>query len=167
MKKIYLLLTALVLSFTFNTASAQGNIGLGLRFTPDGAGFSGKFFMDRNWAFEAQLNAGGIFGLEGESFNAVGLFEYHIMLPDPNWRIFLGAGFHFGAWDHRWYNENKRLWRDSEPIFGIDGVGGVEYKFSNMPLALSLDFKPAVNFVSDVAFFPHNIIGFGARFYIR
>lgn len=64
------------------TVKAQdgADVGLGLRATPDGGGFTGKFFLDPNWAIEAQLNAGGVFS--DPSFAAVGLIEYHIYLPD-------------------------------------------------------------------------------------
>ena len=73
MKKVLLVLSGLILSIGLsqNAIAQKGQTGLGLRLSPDGAGFTGKFFMDRNLAFEGQLNAGGVFGGEGESFNAV------------------------------------------------------------------------------------------------
>jgi hypothetical protein len=173
MKKVLLLLTGLLLSFGFSyKAQAQGSrTGLGLRLSPDGAGFTGKFFVDRNLAVEAQLNAGGVFGGvfggEGESITAAGLLEYHIPLPDPSWRVFFGGGAHIGSWDRgRRYREGR--WEDNDEfIFGIDGIGGVEYVFKRVPIGLSADFKPAINLVSDVDFFPHNMFGVAARFYLR
>lgn len=136
---------------------AQNDIALGLRATPDGGGFTGKFFLDHNFAFEGQLNGAGLY--DGNSVTVVGLMEYHIDLPAPGWRIFFGAGIHFGVWDHYYYYDDRG-------IFGIDAVGGVEYRFSHIPLGLSADFKPAVNFVPDAEFFPHNIVGVAARFYL-
>ena len=171
MKKVLLVLSGLILSIGLsqNAIAQKGQTGLGLRLSPDGAGLTGKFFMDRNLAFEGQLNAGGVFGGEGESFNAVGLLEYHIPLPDPSWRVFFGGGLHVGVWDHgnsRFTSEGK--YRDgSEGIFGIDGIGGVEYVFKSVPIGLSADFKPAINLLSEVDFFPHNMFGVSARFYIR
>ncbi len=171
MKSILLVLSTLILSIGLsnNVFAQPGQTGLGLRLTPDGGGFTGKFFLDRNVAFEAQLNAGGVFGGEGESFNAVGLLEYHIPLPDPSWRVFFGGGVHVGVWDrdNRRYSSDGRYREGSEPIFGIDGIGGVEYVFKSVPIGLSADFKPAINFLSDVDFFPHNMFGMSARFYIR
>jgi len=172
MKKICLFAIGLMITmFTVTNVNAQGSsVGLGLRLTPDGGGFTGKFFIDRNLAIEAQLNAGGVLGWEdGTSFNAVGLLEYHIYLPRPEWRLYFGGGAHAGAWNHsdRLYNpETGRYSDNSEAIFGIDGVGGVEYVFRRVPIGLSADFKPAINFLSNVSYFPHNMFGISARFYL-
>jgi hypothetical protein len=147
-------------------SALNSNVGLGVRLTPDGGGFTGKFFLNKYIAIEAQLNAGGIFQFEGESFNAVGLVEYHIVLPDPSWRIFFGGGLHTGVYDRGAYWDKKGVYRDGgRPLFGIDAVGGVEYAFKKIPLGLSADLKPAINFAPDVDFFPHNIFGVAARFY--
>ncbi len=161
-----ILLTGLMISAP---ASAQpGRTGLGLRLSPDGAGFTGKFFVDRNLAIEAQLNAGGAFAGDGQSVTAVGLLEYHIPLPDPSWRVFFGGGAHMGTWDHRYKAyEGRHDQHDREFIAGIDGVGGVEYLFKKIPLGLSADFKPAINLASEVDFFPHNMFGISARIYLR
>ena len=170
MKKGLLLLSAILFSVcaAFQADAQAGRTALGLRMTPDGGGFTGKFFVDRNLAIETQLNAGGVFGGEGESVTAVGLLEYHIPLPDPSWRVFFGGGAHIGSWDRgRRYRENRFDDDDNKFIFGIDGIGGVEYVFKTVPIGLSADFKPAINLVSDVDFFPHNMFGFSARFYLR
>lgn len=170
MKKVLTLVAGAIMSIaSITAANAQSNdVALGLRATPDGGGFSAKFFVDRNLAIETQLNAGGLIGLEGTSATVVGLLQYHISLPDPSWRIFFGGGAHFGVWDHDYrYNTEGRFDADGkEGIFGIDGVGGVEYVFKNAPIGLSADFKPAINLASEVDFFPHNMFGFGARYYI-
>lgn len=172
MKKICLFITMMIFSLvlTQDSFARTGDIGLGLRATPDGGGFTGKFFIDRNLAIEGQMNAGGVLGWEdGTSFNAVALIEYHIYLPNPDWRIFFGGGMHAGVWNHngRAYNyETGRYDADNEGIFGIDGIGGVEYRFRKIPLGLSADLKPAINFVRDVNYFPHNMFGLSARFYL-
>ncbi|MGN6567196.1 MAG: hypothetical protein ACTHJ0_04550 [Flavipsychrobacter sp.] len=161
MRKVFLQISVLLLSMlSFSTAKAQmtSPIALGLRATPDGGGFTGKFYMNDNMAIEAQLNGGGVI-VGSPSFAAVGLFEYHIIMPDPSWRIFFGGGIHFGSWDR---NDDN----NPEGIFGIDGIGGVEYIFKNIPLGLSADLKPAINFVSTPDFFPNNFFGVAARFYL-
>lgn len=155
---------------SFSSNAQRGDASIGIRATPDGAGFKGKVYATNHLAFEGQLNAGGIVGLEGESFNGVVLVEGIIPLPDPSWRLFFGGGFHAGAWDNgRWYHEGDGVWYNDrpEPIFGMDGIGGVEYVFENIPLSLSADIKPAVNFVSSPRFFPHNMVGFSANYYFK
>lgn len=154
------------------TAQAQtGNAGIGVRATPDGGGFTGRFMVADHLAFEAQLNAGGIYALPGESFTAVALLEGVIPMPDPSWRLFFGGGLHGGVWDNgRWYNDRTDAWVNDrpEPIIGIDGIGGVEYLFKNIPLGLSADIKPAVNFTGNgPEFFNHNLAGVSARYYFR
>ena len=43
------------------------------------------------------------------------------------------------------------------------GVLGLDYKFANIPLNLSLDWKPELNLVTDINFEPA-AVGFTARF---
>ncbi len=165
MKRIMLFLAAVLI--TTSGFAQRGSSALGLRATPDGGGLTGKFYISKHLAFEGQLNAGGIMGLEGQSFNAVALLEGHIYFPDPSWRMFLGGGLHTGVWDrgYRYVSSEGRYMDDNRAIFGIDAIGGVEYVFKRIPLGLSLDIKPAVNFVSEAEFFSHNMFGASARFY--
>jgi hypothetical protein len=172
MKKIILTLATFMAAFcTGNEANAQnGNVSLGMRATPDGGGFTAKFYASKAVAIETQLNAGGIFGGDGESFNLVGLAEYHIFMPDPSWQIYLGGGLHGGVWNRdgvrRWDGDSFYWDNDTDPIFGIDAIGGVEYKFKRIPLSLSADMKPAINFVPEPDAFWHNFVGISARFHI-
>ncbi|MBL7684211.1 MAG: hypothetical protein JNK00_12700 [Flavipsychrobacter sp.] len=172
MKKLLLFFgMALVCALNGQIASAKGGkAGLGLRATPDGGGFTAKLFFDKYLAFEGQLNAGGINGgWGGPSFNAVGLLTYHIILPDPSWRIFMGGGVHAGVWDRGWryVSSEGRYMDDNRGILGVDGIGGVEYVFKKIPLGLSADIKPAINFLSEAEFFSHNMVGLSARFYFK
>lgn len=170
MKKLMLSLgTALMV---FSTVEAQAQSGaIGLRATPDGGGFTGKAYMSRYLAFEGQLNFGGLLSLPGESFTAVALLEAHIPLPDPSWRLIFGGGLHGGVWDNgRWYRYRDEVWIDdrAQPIFGVDAIGGVEYIFKNIPLGLSADIKPAINFTGGgPEFFNHNVFGLSARYVFR
>ncbi len=163
---LFTVISGLVLMST--GAFAQRVTGIGVRATPDGAGFNLKTGLSKHLAFEGQLNAGGILGLEGESFNAVGLLEFQIPLPDNSWQIFFGGGIHGGVWDRAvWerYSDGRIFTNRAEPIFGFDGIGGVSYSFKKTPLGLSADIKPAVNvFSSGPDFFPHNMFGLTARY---
>lgn len=171
MKRITTIFAALFL-LSATTVSAQYNhTGIGLRATPDGGGFNIKTLLAPHLAFEGQLNVGGVFGLAGESFTAVALLEANIPLPDNSWRLFFGGGLHAGSWNNgRWYNYRDDRWitNRAQPIIGIDGIGGVEYNFKNIPLGLSADIKPAINFTGNgPEFFNHNMFGATARYYFR
>lgn len=170
MKKVILTLATMIAAVCSMYAQ-NGKVSLGLRATPDGGGFTAKFYTGHNWAIETQLNAGGIFAGEGQSATIVGLAEYNIYFPDPSWQVYFGGGMHAGMWDH----DGRRVWNgdyyytdyNAEGIFGLDAIGGVEYKFKKIPLSLSADMKPAINLVEDTRFFSHNIMGVSARFHIR
>ncbi len=172
MKRLNFLLVVISLLF-LSTANVSGQVtgfGLGLRGTSDGGGVSGKFFLDRNWAIEGQINGSqgsGYIDNDGASVVAVGLFEYNFILPDPSWRIFVGPGLHVGTWDRYddgyYYSDSRKT--GVQGIFGIDGIVGVEYVFKPVPIGIAMDLKPAVNFVRDVTFFPNNFFGVSARYY--
>jgi len=163
------IITTALLTISSALYAQKGSGAIGLRATPDGGGFTIKAFMSPHLAFEGQMNVGNIYG--GESFTAVALLEGHIVMPDPSWRVILGGGLHGGVWDNgRWYRQSEGVWvyDRPEPIFGIDAIGGAEYVFKKIPLGLSADIKPAVNFTSrGPEFFSHNMFGLAARYYFR
>ena len=153
------LLLLILLSFcgkaqTYRTAG-------GLRLSPDGFGLSGKQFLDRGLALESVVSVGGLTLFEGKSITLTGLVEYHIPFPDPQLRLFFGGGAHGG------YLEHRSIYNKDEGIFGFDGIGGIEYLFRKAPLGLSLDFKPAINFLRDVDYLPHNNIGIAIRYLLQ
>jgi hypothetical protein len=166
-----LILTLLTMLAALGSMYAQnGKVALGFRATPDGGGFTGKFYGNKHMAVEAQLNAGGVFGGEGQSVTLVGLLEHHFYMPDPSWQIFIGGGAHMGVWDHdgrrTWNGDNYYNDYSREGIFGLDAIGGVQYKFKRIPLSLSADMKPAINLVAEPDIFWHNWMGLSARFHI-
>ena len=155
MRKVFMFLIAMM-TLGITGAHAQ-KAGIGIRFSPDGIGGTGKVFISRNVALEGMLNAGGIFNNRANSVVAVGLVEYHIPI-EAGWRLYVGAGGHIGSWDA--YRH-----RDSKLIAGLDGIFGVEYLFRSAPLAFSLDVKPAINLVPEVEWFGHNVLGLGLKVY--
>jgi hypothetical protein len=153
---------ALLISIiVFLPALAQpGRTGIGLRGSIDGAGMTAKYFLDRGFAIEGQLNAGGLRAFDGQSLYTCVMMEYHLQLPFPAFRLYFGGGLHAGIWTNR----KEQLYKD-EGIFGLDGVGGIEYMFSRVPIGLSGDLRPSINYVQEVEFLPHNIVGVSLRYY--
>ena len=128
------------LIFYFLTVQAQDyQTGIGLR-----AGFqqglSVKNFVGDRSAFE------GILSTRWRGFQVTGLFELHRTFPDVdrlNW--YYGFGAHVGFW-----NGEYPSWGEpgtSYTIVGIDGILGMEYTFEEVPVNLSLDWKPAFNII--------------------
>ena len=167
MKNTHILLSVLfIVLFSAGTALAQDDesvppFSIGIRATPDGAGITGKYFFIDRVNVEAMFNGsgGGYFG-NGPSVALVGLVEYNFIFNDPAWRIFLGPGAHVGSWKQYPDNNTSRI-----AVFGLDAIAGIEYVFTEVPIGVSADIKPAINFVNGVTEFPSNTFGFAVRFY--
>lgn len=110
-------------------------------------------------------NIGGDNFLEGlvywrkDVVNLTGLYERYMPLPQDNLYWFFGGGAHIGSYG---YVENEV--RKSSTTIGADFIVGIEYVFAELPLNLSLDWKPEFNFIgrSGTAF---DGIALSARYY--
>ena len=135
------------LLFSFNAVNAQEyRSALGIRLSTSPAvvnnSVSFKYFTSETLALEALL-----------SFSdplAVGiLIEKHRPFSTEGLQWFYGGGGYVG------FGSNTNV--------GGMGIIGLDYKFPNVPLNLSLDWKPELNIISDINFEPA-AIGFSARF---
>jgi hypothetical protein len=120
---------------------------LGVRLSTDQATVNNsvtlKHFLNNRVALEALLTFSDPVALGA-------LFEIHKPFSEAGGlKWYYGAGPYFGF--------------GSKTSFGAQGVVGLDYKFNNIPLNLSLDWKPELNIVSDINFEPA-AIGFTARF---
>ena len=88
------------------------------------------------------------------------LFEQHKPLASSGLSYYYGAGGYLSFVKTYDPAKNRNI---SDPNFGAMGVIGLDYKFGNVPLNLSLDWKPELNIVKDINFEP-SAIGFTARF---
>jgi hypothetical protein len=79
-------------------------------------------------------------------FEITALYEIHNRAFDVdrlNW--YYGAGAHVGFWGSSYSG-------GSGTFIGVDGILGLEYNFSELPINISLDWKPAFNFINDSRF---------------
>lgn len=112
---------------------AAGQIEAGVRLgLPLGA--TGRYFLTDRSAVE------GIFGLYNTRASLTALYQYHwdlsaLTIEGFGW--YAGGGAHIGG---REISGNKTFYA------GVDGLVGLNYTFSNIPLNLSLDWKPALHF---------------------
>lgn len=132
---------ALLLIFAKNNANAQlyhSALGVRLGYTN---GITYKTFVKSNRAFEA------IGTFRNHGFGLTGLYEVHgraFNSRDFNW--FIGGGGHIYGWnrDHRpRYVDNDRNY-----VIGLDGIIGLEAKMRTIPLGISLDWKPTIDFIN-------------------
>lgn len=164
MKKAPLLLLSAILLVTFTTASAQdGPAGtdyktaLGVRLSSSNAlvnnSVSLKHFISDKMAIE------GLFSF-GDPLAIGAMLELHKPLSSQGLTWFYGGGGYLAFVKKLNTNTQKTT---TDPNFGAMGVIGLDYKFNNIPLNLSLDWKPELNIVNDINFEPA-AIGFTARF---
>lgn len=113
--------------------------GIGIR-----AGFSSgltiKHFNKQKAAIE------GILSTRWQGFDITGLYEVHnqaFNVDHLNW--YIGGGAHIG-----FYNGNYVSWGKygtAYTVVGIDGILGIEYNFSEIPINIGIDWKPVINLV--------------------
>jgi hypothetical protein len=134
-KLIFVLLVALFLTAKSNAQDYNTGIGLRGGFA---SGLTIKHFIKPTKAIE------GIFDSRWHGFSVTGLYEIHARAFDTNrlnW--YYGIGGHIGFWDTKY-----KTWGDNTgnyTIIGIDGILGLEYNFEEIPINLSIDWKPSYN----------------------
>jgi hypothetical protein len=158
MKKILFAFLFAVAIGSFNNLSAQDyKTALGVRLSSSNAmqnnSISIKQFITNKVAIE------GLFTF-GDPLALGALVELHKPLTPAGLTYFYGAGAYIAFVKKVNVTAGKS---STDPNFGAQGVIGLDYKFNNIPLNISLDWKPELNIVSDINFEPA-AIGFSARF---
>ena len=158
MKKLVFALVVAAGIGSFSNLSAQDyKTALGVRLSSSNAmqnnSISIKQFINEKTAIE------GLFTF-GDPLALGALVEFHKPLTPAGLTYFYGAGGYISFVKKVNVAAGKST---TDPNFGAQGVIGLDYKFSNVPLNISLDWKPELNIVSDINFEPA-AIGFSARF---
>jgi hypothetical protein len=107
------------------------------------SGITFKHFMANNKALEGILSF-------GDGFTLCGLYEIHKPIAAENLQWFIGFGAYAGV-------ANKIT------NVGAAGIVGLDYHFGNIPLNLSLDWKPELNIISKVGF-EGSTVGLSVRY---
>jgi hypothetical protein len=138
MKKIVMTLLIVFCLVSFSYAQDY-NTGIGLRGGWE-TGLTVKHFITTKSALE------GILATRWRGFEITGLYEVHNQAFNVDrFKWFFGFGAHIGFWNGdfaRWGIPGRTY-----TVAGIDGILGLEYSFTEVPINLSLDWKPAFNFV--------------------
>lgn len=141
MKK--LILIGIFILFAFSVNAQDYYTAVGIRGGMSN-GFSVKHFVSSVDAVE------GIVAFRWGGFIVTGLYEYVHKFNEPGLSWYYGFGAHIGYWDGgRAENPN---WWDAQhegglTIMGADGIIGMEYTFENVPINISLDWKPVFNLI--------------------
>lgn len=140
MKKVIIVFLITICSVSLSKAQDY-KTGIGLR-----AGFSNgltvKHFISQKSALE------GILSSRWRGFELTGLYEVHNeAFNTERLKWFIGFGGHIGFWDGKY---TYKYWGDRDrnyTVIGLDGILGLEYSFAEVPISLSVDWKPAFNIV--------------------
>ncbi len=158
MKKFILVMMLVAGTCYLNESMAQDyKTALGVRLSSSAPAVNNsisiKHFVTNKMALE------GLFSF-GDPLALGLLIEIHKPFSSSGLQWYYGAGGYLSF--VKTYNPNKQR-NETNTNFGAQGVLGLDYKFPNVPLNLSMDWKPELNIVSDINFEPA-AVGFTARF---
>ncbi|MFA9390653.1 MAG: hypothetical protein ACERKD_12645 [Prolixibacteraceae bacterium] len=128
----FVLITSVGFAQNYSTsAGLRGGLSNGLTI---------KHFIGDNTAVEGLLSS------RWKGFDLTGLYEIHNEAFDvEGLQWYYGGGAHIGFWNGKnvgWANDTENY-----SVIGIDGILGLEYTFSEFPLNVSVDWKPAFNII--------------------
>lgn len=143
MKKI--ILSAVLALGSFATLQAQelSKNALGLRIGGDsefGVGVNYQRALQNNNRLELELGWRNSSNLN--AVKVVGLYEW-VWNIDGGFNWYAGPGLGVGSYNHK-YTYKGDKYKDNGSYGVLTGVVGIEYNFSELPLQLSLDFRPEV-----------------------
>jgi len=104
---------------------------------------TGKYFITDRSAIEGIISFGSRFGLGG-------LLEVYQPFSTKGLSWFYGAGAYVGFES----NSDKNGEGGGRTYAGPTGILGVDYKFANSPINLSLDWKPELDIIPAINFVP-------------
>ncbi len=149
-----IVLSAIICAMAVTCVHAQKNSGqsyktaLGLKVW-DGGGISLKHFISPKAALE------GIGYFWNKGARITGLYEFHNDISGaPGLKWYVGPGAHLGI-----YNSKN----GGQAFAGVDGVLGLDYKFKEAPINMSIDWQPSFEF-GDSRGFAGSWGGLGIRY---
>jgi len=142
MKKLILITVFAFLLSVYSSGQDYDN-GLGIR-GGFGGGITFKHFVTDDVALE------GILATQYGGFYVTGLYEIHKQAFNTyrlNWYYGFGAHVGFGE-----FNDSHPLIKKNGDysLIGVDGIIGIEYNFSEIPINIGIDFKPMMEIIGKI-----------------
>ncbi len=144
MKRTLLVLATILLSI--NLFSQNYNRAIGFRLGSS-IGISYKQFLAQDRAVETIFDL-DIIGRNSMKVKAACFYQYHFDVKVDGLSVYAGPGASAGVLLQGDYKNNFAM--------SIDGIGGIEYKFNNVPVVLAFDWNPKFQFVTETGFKPGN-----------
>ncbi|MFA6334055.1 MAG: hypothetical protein WCX48_00670 [Bacteroidales bacterium] len=144
MKKSLLVVVALLISFSAFSQNYSKAIGFRLGSS---VGASYKQFLTAGTAVEGIFDL-DIIGNDNTKIKGSGYYQFHFDVNVDGLSLYAGPGASAGVFIDGKYKNNF--------VMSIDAMGGVEYKFNNVPIVLAFDWTPKLQIISDAGFKPAN-----------
>lgn len=141
-----LLLTTIICSSTLFAQDYKFALGIRLSSASPtiSNSVSGKYFINQHDAFEGLVSFGNRFGI------GVLYEKYKPLAIESGFQWFYGFGGYVG-------------FQGGDTYLGPTGIVGVDYKFKDVPINLSLDWKPELDLIPKVNLVP-DAFGLTARY---
>jgi hypothetical protein len=143
MKKIILVGFISLLFSVITKAQSQGSAyqtAIGVAVYP--GAITLKHFLQENRAVE------GLAYFWDDGIRFTGLYEFHGDISGiEGLKWYAGPGAHIGFWSDQWKKDNPE--KQGGVSIGIDGIGGLDYKFRNAPINIFVDWQPSFSFVGN------------------
>jgi hypothetical protein len=140
MKKIII---AIVAVFAMSTAANAQLSGIGVRLG-GGQGYGAELSTLWNFGNRVEIDLGWNSDEGYTGFSLTGIYQWQGEIGSGfGW--FAGVGARLAYW-------NWEVTDDSDIALGLAGQAGLEYKFSAIPIQLSLDIRPCFWLIPDTDF---------------
>ncbi|MCL8006066.1 hypothetical protein M8845_01375 [Gelidibacter japonicus] len=148
MKKIFLIAIAFIGGTMFMNAQDIADNAIGLRIG-DSDGFGAEVSYQRALGSNnrLELDLGLRNGSNYDGFKLAGIYQW-VWNIDGGFNWYAGPGGGLASYSYKYYNANERKVKDNQTFIFIAGDIGIEYVF-DIPLMLSLDFRPEIAFGND------------------
>ncbi|MDV7188387.1 hypothetical protein R3X25_13930 [Lutibacter sp. TH_r2] len=145
MKKLLIILIAIVGSFQFTNAQEVADNAIGIRFG-DNNGIGGEISYQKKLNHENRLEVdlGYRNHDDYDAFKLTGIYQW-VWNIDGGFNWYAGFGAGIGSWS---YGDNFTGDDDDGLFLNADGNVGIEYNF-NIPILISLDFRPEIELLGD------------------
>ena len=143
MKKI-ITITFLLACGKFSFSQSNYSKAIGVKF-PAGFSVTYKNFVADTKNIEAQAT------IWNKGFKISGLYEFNFYSFNnaDGLAWFVGPGAHIGFW-----KEEYKTDYNSKIDIGIDGIIGLDYKFKDAPINMSIDWQPSITLIGPAGFAP-------------
>jgi len=146
MKKTFITFAVFIIAITTSTAQEISNQTIGLRLgNYNGISYQKKITDDSRAELTLAWRGYTAYSDVKADVAYHKVFNLDAIDSNMNWYLGIEGGAGFWKYESNYYYSYYD-YNDSGTYFFVGGVAGIEYKFENIPLLLTLDTKPEIVF---------------------